>query len=110
MSNIDEQIVKFRTAAKVANAKAKRLEKEKRQHTIMVLGRHVLKETKAASVAELEERFTITPKGSSALSPEIQQQLTNLADKMEWTSHYWRMQNLPEVGEFLSQFRTRKQS
>lgn len=108
MSSIDDEIKKAEAAAKSANAKAKRLKKEKRQRTILGLGRSLLQETKATSVADFYDRFSVTPKGPTPLPPELQQQLTELADKMEWNGHFWKMENLPEVGKFLAQFRTKK--
>jgi hypothetical protein len=42
------------------------------------------------------------------LSKQLQVDLNKIADGMEWTGNFWKVNNLPKVSEWLANFRTGK--
>jgi acyl-CoA reductase-like NAD-dependent aldehyde dehydrogenase len=66
--SLDERIQHAEAAAKVAQKRVKRLELEKRKRLLLALGRYVIKETKAASVAEFQDNFVIVARSQEAIN------------------------------------------
>jgi acyl-CoA reductase-like NAD-dependent aldehyde dehydrogenase len=65
--SLDERIQHAEAAAKAAQKRVKRLELEKRKRLLLALGRYVIKETKAASVAEFQDNFVIVARSQEAI-------------------------------------------
>ena len=109
MTSIDDQIKKAEQRGKAGFARAAELRRQKRTKLATQLGRSIIRTTKVDSLDGFNARFEVRPKGSNQPQPTpttVSQQLTALADKMTWNGAYWHMADLPEVGKFLSQFRS----
>lgn len=79
------------------------------------LGRKFYKKAQAKSIDMAGEMLTdmslLTKKQLINLQTQekelinLQNQLKFIADSMKWDSNYWKINNLPEVSNWLSQFR-----
>ena len=110
-----------------------RLEKKAQQEKLaLAIGSAVLSATDVKSVAEFEEKYLTHSSGFSNgsiidenqmvieksrfealqqgvnLSKQLQVDLNKIADAMEWTGNFWKVNNLPKVSEWLATFRTGK--
>lgn len=76
------------------------------------LGREFYKQSHAKSMSEAEEMLgsmsSQTPTLAEKKLINLQSQLQTVADGMEWTGKYWAIDNLPEVSNWLSQFRKKE--
>lgn len=64
--SLDERIQHAEAAAKATQKRVKRLELEKRKRLLLALGRCVVRETKAASVAEFQDNFVIVARSQGS--------------------------------------------
>ena len=71
------------------------------------LGREFCRQSNANSMSEAFEMLTKMPL-SSTLTEEQFMQLKFIAGNMQWDGNYWNINNLPEVGNWLSQFRKKE--
>ena len=71
------------------------------------LGREFCKQSNANSMSEAFDMLTNMPL-SSTLTEEQFMQLKFIAGNMQWDGNYWNINNLPEVGNWLSQFRKKE--
>lgn len=75
------------------------------------LGRKFYKKTGAKNITTAENMLDHTPvfekreTASPTLTTEQFQQLQNIAKNMQWNGNFWKIDNLSEVSEWLSQFR-----
>lgn len=82
------------------------------------LGRKFYKKSNAKSIDMAENMLTQTPtvtKKQLIILKAQEEQLTNLkaqlktiANGMQWDGNYWNINNLPEVSNWLSQFRRKE--
>lgn len=97
-----ERIAKLEKQLKARKRKALAKEYEK-------LGRKFYKQSHAQSMSAAENILAHIPLSShqvSTLTTEQFTQLQTIADSMQWNGNFWKIDNLPEVSEWLSQFRT----
>lgn len=74
------------------------------------LGREFYQKSNAKSMSEAEEMLTNMPLDQvpTTLTEKQFSQLKFIADSMQWTGKYWSIDNLPEISNWLSQFRKKE--
>lgn len=100
-----ERIAKLEKKLKVRKRKALAKEYEK-------LGRKFYKKTGAKNITTAENMLDHTPvfekreTASPTLTTEQFQQLQNIANAMTYNDNFWKIEDLKDVSQWLSQFRT----
>ena len=96
-----ERIAKLEKQLKVRKRKALAKEYEK-------LGRKFYKQSHAQSMSTAEDMLEHIPMfqhKEPTLTSEQFKQLQAIAENMQWNGNFWKIDNLSEVSEWLSQFR-----
>lgn len=96
-----ERIAKLEKQLKARKRKALAKEYEK-------LGRKFYKQSHAKNTTTAENMLDHVPMfqpKEPTLTSEQFHQLQAIADSMQWNGNFWKIDNLPEVSEWLSQFR-----